>query len=102
MASNSDCNVGSNRASSSRMFSNNVVDDEHHTPVKQKGRKRKTNDEVFSPERDMNFSTNAKRQHVSKFKMAANWHFSIAIYVMLHALYSINFCIVNMLTYSKS
>ena len=68
------------------MFVNNALDEEHHTPVKQKGRKRKTNDEVFLPERDVNFSMNVKRQHVSNFKMAASWHFSVAIYVMLHAL----------------
>ena len=68
------------------MFVNNALDEEDHTPVKQKGRKQKTNAEAFSPERDMSFLMNSKRQHVSNFKMAASWHFSISIYVMLHAL----------------
>ena len=54
-------NLSSNEASTSFVFTNSLGNEE------QKGKKRKKDDEAFSPERDMNFSINPKRQHVSKF-----------------------------------
>ena len=59
-------NLSSNEASSSFVFTNSLGNAEH-TPSREKGKKCKKEDEVFSPERDVNFSMNPKRQHVSKF-----------------------------------
>ena len=54
-------NLSSNEASTSFVFTNSLGNEE------QKEKKHKKDDEVFSPERDMDFSMNPKRQHVSKF-----------------------------------
>ena len=54
-------NLSSNEASTSFVFTNSLGNEE------QKGKKCKTDEEVFSPERDVTFSMNPKRQHVSKF-----------------------------------
>ena len=59
-------NLCSNEGASSFIFANSLGDEEH-TPSRQKGKKHKDN-EVFSPERDVNFLMNPKRQHVSKFQ----------------------------------
>ena len=59
-------NLSSNEGSSSFVFTNSLGNEEH-TPSREKGKKRKKDNEVFSPERDMNFLMNPKRQHVSKF-----------------------------------
>ena len=59
-------NLSPNEGSSSFVFTNSLGNEEH-TPSREKGKKCKKDDEVFSPERDVNFLMNLKRQHVSKF-----------------------------------
>ena len=58
--------LGYNHSESAFVFANSL--EEEGTPSRQKGRKCKKDDEVFSPERDMNFFLMLKRQHVSKFQ----------------------------------
>ena len=52
-------NLSSNEGSSSFVFTNSLGNEEH-TPSREKGKKRKNDDEVFSPERDVNFYMNLK------------------------------------------
>ena len=59
-------NLCSNEGSSSFVFTNSLGNEEH-IPSREKGKKHKKDDGVFSPERDVNFLMNPKRQHISKF-----------------------------------
>ena len=59
--------LGYNHSELAFVFANSL-EEEEGTPSRQKGRKHKKDDEVFSPERDMNFSITLKRQLVSKFQ----------------------------------
>ena len=75
-------NLSSNETSSSFLFANSLGD-EDHTPSRQKGKKCKKDDEVFLPERDMDFLMNPKRQHVSQFQNGGQLAF-FNLYLSFH------------------